>query len=223
MLSRSVRAETRQSRKEDIKRVMHNIDKVRLSSMIQCHRLIVIQVRHWEKRWVVIPETTMKQFKWIPVSQMMKTSKKVEKKRLFNGEGDENSRTSLGMDEDSNMSNMSTASDSLDGPPTMTGVTKTESEKEESNNGQKRTQVTAEGGIYKGDVSEDGKREGRGEYIWPNGDRYVGDFSHDKKNGNGILYFSNGDKRVGVWKGDKLHGQATYYYSGGRIDEEVIR
>ena len=29
MLSRSVRAETRQSRKEDIKRVMHNIDKVR--------------------------------------------------------------------------------------------------------------------------------------------------------------------------------------------------
>lgn len=31
MLSRSVRAETRQSRKEDIKRVMHSIDKVRLS------------------------------------------------------------------------------------------------------------------------------------------------------------------------------------------------
>ena len=28
MLSRSVRAETRQSRKEDIKRVMHSIDKV---------------------------------------------------------------------------------------------------------------------------------------------------------------------------------------------------
>ena len=31
MLSRSVRAETRQSRKEDIKRVMHSIDKVRQS------------------------------------------------------------------------------------------------------------------------------------------------------------------------------------------------
>ena len=28
MLSRSVRAETRQSRKDDIKRVMHSIDKV---------------------------------------------------------------------------------------------------------------------------------------------------------------------------------------------------
>ena len=208
MLSRSVRAETRQSRKEDIKRVMHNVDKV----------------RHWEKRWVVIPETTMKQFKWIPVSQLMKdiSSKKVEKKRLFNGEGDENSRTSLGMDEDSNMSTMSTASESLDGPPSMTNITKTESEvKEEASSGQKRTIVTAEGGIYKGDFSEDGARQGRGEYIWPNGDRYVGDFSNNKKNGNGMLYFSNGDKRVGVWKDDKLHGQATYYYSGGRIDEEV--
>ena len=51
----------------------------------------------------------MKQFKWIPVSQLIK-EKKPEKKRLFNGVGDadENSRTSLGMDEDSNMSNMST-------------------------------------------------------------------------------------------------------------------
>ena len=32
MLSRSVRAETRQSRKEDIKRVMHSIDKVSLQA-----------------------------------------------------------------------------------------------------------------------------------------------------------------------------------------------
>jgi len=202
MLSRSVRAETRQSRKEDIKRVMHNIDKV----------------RHWEKRWVQIPETTMKQFKWIPVSQLIKT-KKPEKKRLFNGTGDdENSRTSLGMDEDSNMSNMSTASDSLDGPPALTSVAKNETDSADS--GQKRTIVTAEGGIYKGGFDDNNKRAGNGEYIWPNGDRYKGDFSNNMKNGNGVLYFSNGDKRVGVWKDDKLHGQATYYYSGGRIDEE---
>ena len=45
-----------------------------------------------------------------------------------------------------------------------------------------------------------GKRHGRGEYIWANGDRYTGQFANNLKNGNGILYFSNGDKRVGVWK-----------------------
>ena len=126
MLSRSVRAETRQSRKEDIKRVMHSIDKV----------------RHWEKRWVVIPETSMKQFKWIPVSDLIKT-KKPDRKKLFNGAGEEgeNSRTSLGMDEDSNMSNISTASDSLDGPPTLTTLTKPETSSDDG--GTKRTTITA--------------------------------------------------------------------------------
>ena len=66
----------------------------------------------------------MKQFKWLPVSQMVQ-KKKPEKKRLFNGgggEGDDNSRASLGMDEDSNMSNLSTASDSLDGPPSLSNI-----------------------------------------------------------------------------------------------------
>ena len=111
----------------------------------------------------------MKQFKWIPVSQLIK-EKKPEKKRLFNGVGDadENSRTSLGMDEDSNMSNMSTASDSLDGPPTLTPLTKPEAAED---GGQKRTMVTAEGGIYKGEFSESGERQGRGEYVWPNRDK----------------------------------------------------
>ena len=33
--------------------------------------------------------------------------------------------------------------------------------------------------------------------MWPNGDRYTGDFAEGVKNGNGILYFANGDKRVG--------------------------
>ena len=156
----------------------------------------------------------MKQFKWLPVSQMVQ-KKKPEKKRLFNGgggEGDDNSRASLGMDEDSNMSNLSTASDSLDGPPSLSNIgdrwdtsrnfvaltltallschhktlntielfrdrgrQETPSggseDKDNKDGGQKRTMVTAEGGIYKGDFSESGAREGRGEYIWPNGDR----------------------------------------------------
>ena len=174
MLSRSVRAETRQSRKEDIKRVMHSIDKVRLSWLSVITRVItghLSQVRNWEKRWVVIPETTMKQFKWIPVSDLIQKTKKPDRKKLFNGAGEEaeNSRTSLGMDEDSNMSNISTASDSLDGPPTLTALIKPETSSEDG--GTKRTTITAEGGIYKGELSEEGSRQGRGEYIWPNGDR----------------------------------------------------
>lgn len=83
-----------------------------------------MKVRHWEKRWIQIPDTTMKQFKWMPVSQLIKTKTKTEPKqrRLFTEDGD-NSRASLGMDEDSNMSNISTASDSMDGLTQLTAKT----------------------------------------------------------------------------------------------------
>lgn len=51
-MSRSVRAETRSRAKDDIKRVMQAVDKP----------------RHWEKKWVTINDTTMKIYKWVPIS-----------------------------------------------------------------------------------------------------------------------------------------------------------
>ncbi|XP_004529419.1 B-cell CLL/lymphoma 7 protein family member B [Ceratitis capitata] len=55
-MSRSVRAETRSRAKDDIKRVMNAVEKV----------------RHWEKKWVTIGDTTMKIYKWVPISNSEK-------------------------------------------------------------------------------------------------------------------------------------------------------
>ncbi|XP_030380766.1 B-cell CLL/lymphoma 7 protein family member A [Scaptodrosophila lebanonensis] len=61
-MSRSVRAETRSRAKDDIKRVMQAVDKV----------------RHWEKKWVTITDTTMKIYKWVPISSNSEKKSKLQ-------------------------------------------------------------------------------------------------------------------------------------------------
>ncbi|XP_045592290.1 B-cell CLL/lymphoma 7 protein family member A [Procambarus clarkii] len=51
MMSRSLRAETRSRGKEETKRSMQALDKV----------------RRWEKKWITIHDTTMKIYKWVPI------------------------------------------------------------------------------------------------------------------------------------------------------------
>ena len=48
----------------------------------------------------------------------------------------------------------------------------------------------------------DGKRDGRGVYIWSNGNMWYGSWLDDKKDGYGIYMSYQGEISIGVWEGD---------------------
>ena len=66
---------------------------------------------------------------------------------------------------------------------------------------------------YKGDV-ENGKPNGLGFMIFPNGLKYVGEFKDGKPNGQGTFTYDGG-KYVGEFKDGEQHGHGTDFDSDG--------
>lgn len=53
---------------------------------------------------------------------------------------------------------------------------------------------------------------GQGTYIWPNGDKFAGEWKNGKRNGHGSFIWPEGDRYTGEWKNDRNNGQGNYTY-----------
>ncbi len=58
-------------------------------------------------------------------------------------------------------------------------------------------------------------RDGYGTYLYPNGNRYIGDFNEGKPNGKGILYCANGNKYIGHWQDNMQQGEGKFTFNEG--------
>ncbi|KAK1884228.1 B-cell CLL/lymphoma 7 protein family member A [Dissostichus eleginoides] len=117
MSGRSVRAETRSRAKDDIKRVMAAIEKV----------------RKWEKKWVTVGDTSLRIFKWVPVTEPKSEEKNKNKKKgkdeKYGSEltTPENSSSPGMMDMHDDNSNQSSIADSSPPDPGATATSHRES------------------------------------------------------------------------------------------------
>jgi hypothetical protein len=74
----------------------------------------------------------------------------------------------------------------------------------------------------------DGKLS-RGIAIYPNGDRYDGEFLDGRRNGRGVYTSANGDRYEGEWRDDRRNGRGVYNsangnrYEGEWRDGELLR
>ena len=64
---------------------------------------------------------------------------------------------------------------------------------------------------YFGDYKE-GKRDGNGVMIYPDGSKYSGAWKNGLKDGKGTYTFVNGDEFDGEWQNDLKHGRGRYCY-----------
>jgi len=79
----------------------------------------------------------------------------------------------------------------------------------------KGTYIFDNGEKYVGET-KNSKREGKGIYYFNSGEWYLGDWKNNQRNGQGTNYFADGEKYVGNWKNDQRHGYGTHTYVDGK-------
>ncbi|MEO8386425.1 MAG: caspase family protein, partial [Betaproteobacteria bacterium] len=78
----------------------------------------------------------------------------------------------------------------------------------------KGTYIWANGNRYEGDFVDD-EPSGRGKFTFASGDQYEGEYSKGAFNGKGVFISKNGDKTVGIFVNGQAQGMAVYVFANG--------
>ena len=78
----------------------------------------------------------------------------------------------------------------------------------------KGTKIWPNGDKYNGNWKNE-KPHGLGTFIWVNGTKYIGDWEFGIQNGQGTVTWTNGDKYIGGRKNGKADGQGTFIFANG--------
>jgi len=74
-------------------------------------------------------------------------------------------------------------------------------------------------GDYTGDISETGKREGKGTCQWVDGSIYIGEWKDGMRHGKGIYTLADGTRYEGMWVEDRKQGEGELMLN----NKEIIR
>jgi parvulin-like peptidyl-prolyl isomerase len=85
----------------------------------------------------------------------------------------------------------------------------------------KGTFIFANGNVYVGELKDD-KFNGQGTFTSASGAQFVGEYKDGRKDGRGILTYSDRSKYVGEFKNDKFNGQGVEYASNGSVINQGI-
>lgn len=64
---------------------------------------------------------------------------------------------------------------------------------------------------------EEKKEQEKLSKVFPNNEKYNGNFKKNIRHGEGHYFFSNGDRYEGFWENDQKSGKGTLYYADGSL------
>lgn len=76
-------------------------------------------------------------------------------------------------------------------------------------------EITYEEQIRYTGATKQGKREGKGRNLWPNGDKYEGGWENDMQNGWGRNLWADGSSYIGHYKDNQKDGIGEYIWEDG--------